>query len=249
MTGGGTIDEPIGRHRSDRLRMAIRRIGPAGGHALPGAGALPGPHLPSASNWRPAGPTKFACICRTSSTRSSAIRSMAAASRCRAARRGSAHRYAARLQAPGAACRHLGVRSPAHRQAADAAKSGAGGLCAAARGAARGCSRGVLRNEARVNIDWLTPHWPAPAAVRALSTLRSGGVSVAPYASFNLGAHVGDEPAAVARESPSAAGRGRAAGGAGLARAGARRARASIWMPRPMGRSGRRPAWALPTRP
>ena len=24
MTGGGTIDEPIGRHRSDRLRMAMR---------------------------------------------------------------------------------------------------------------------------------------------------------------------------------------------------------------------------------
>lgn len=27
MTGGGTIDEPIGRHRSDRLRMAVRRDG------------------------------------------------------------------------------------------------------------------------------------------------------------------------------------------------------------------------------
>ena len=27
MTGGGTIDEPIGRHRSDRLRMAIRSDG------------------------------------------------------------------------------------------------------------------------------------------------------------------------------------------------------------------------------
>ena len=27
MTGGGTIDEPIGRHRGDRLRMAIRVSG------------------------------------------------------------------------------------------------------------------------------------------------------------------------------------------------------------------------------
>jgi 23S rRNA pseudouridine1911/1915/1917 synthase len=27
MTGGGTIDEPIGRHRSDRLRMAVRADG------------------------------------------------------------------------------------------------------------------------------------------------------------------------------------------------------------------------------
>jgi YfiH family protein len=34
--------------------------------------------------------------------------------------------------------------------------------------------------------------------VRALSTLRSGGVSAGPYASLNLGDHVGDVPAAVA---------------------------------------------------
>jgi YfiH family protein len=49
----------------------------------------------------------------------------------------------------------------------------------------------------RVNIEWLTPQWPASAAVGALSTLRGGGVSLPPYASLNLGAHVGDEPAAV----------------------------------------------------
>jgi YfiH family protein len=49
----------------------------------------------------------------------------------------------------------------------------------------------------RVNIEWLTPQWPAPAAVGALSTLRGGGVSLPPYASLNLGAHVGDGPAAV----------------------------------------------------
>jgi YfiH family protein len=48
-----------------------------------------------------------------------------------------------------------------------------------------------------VNIDWLTPQWPAPAAVGALSTLRGGGASLPPYASLNLGAHVGDDPAAV----------------------------------------------------
>ena len=29
MTGAGTIDEPIGRHRGDRLRMAIRVSGRA----------------------------------------------------------------------------------------------------------------------------------------------------------------------------------------------------------------------------
>ena len=46
-------------------------------------------------------------------------------------------------------------------------------------------------------LTWLSPDWPAPATVRALSTLRTGGVSGAPYASLNLGAHVGDDAAAV----------------------------------------------------
>lgn len=45
----------------------------------------------------------------------------------------------------------------------------------------------------------ISPEWPAPANVRALQTTRNGGVSVAPYASFNLGSHVGDNPLAVSR--------------------------------------------------
>ena len=47
---------------------------------------------------------------------------------------------------------------------------------------------------------WFEADWPAPAGVRALSTFRGGaqGVSKAPYAGFNLGDHVGDDPAAVA---------------------------------------------------
>jgi YfiH family protein len=49
-----------------------------------------------------------------------------------------------------------------------------------------------------VSVSWIEPDWPAPAAVRALSTFRGGGVSVSPYASLNLGEHVGDAPAAVA---------------------------------------------------
>ncbi|SDQ38174.1 conserved hypothetical protein [Pseudomonas sp. UC 17F4] len=44
----------------------------------------------------------------------------------------------------------------------------------------------------------LFPDWPAPAGVRACVTTRSGGVSLPPYESFNLGDHVGDAPAAVA---------------------------------------------------
>ncbi len=46
--------------------------------------------------------------------------------------------------------------------------------------------------------DFILPDWPAPANVRALVTTRHGGVSTGPYASFNLGDHVGDDPAAVA---------------------------------------------------
>jgi len=46
--------------------------------------------------------------------------------------------------------------------------------------------------------SWITPDWPAPARVRALSCLRSGGVSAGVYASLNLGDHVGDAPEAVA---------------------------------------------------
>lgn len=36
------------------------------------------------------------------------------------------------------------------------------------------------------------PDWPAPASVRAIQTIRSGGVSQAPWGSLNLGDHVGD---------------------------------------------------------
>jgi len=44
----------------------------------------------------------------------------------------------------------------------------------------------------------LTPDWPAPMGVGAAFTLRTGGVSAGPYASLNVGAHVGDRPDAVA---------------------------------------------------
>lgn len=47
-------------------------------------------------------------------------------------------------------------------------------------------------------MDFLIPDWPAPTHVQARMTTRCGGVSTAPYASFNLGDHVGDDPAAVA---------------------------------------------------
>ena len=46
--------------------------------------------------------------------------------------------------------------------------------------------------------EFLVPDWPAPARVGAAFSLRSGGISAGPYASLNVGAHVGDAPAAVA---------------------------------------------------
>ncbi len=46
--------------------------------------------------------------------------------------------------------------------------------------------------------DWLIPDWPAPAGVKACVTTRTGGVSLAPFDSLNLGDHVDDSPAAVA---------------------------------------------------
>ena len=48
-------------------------------------------------------------------------------------------------------------------------------------------------------LQFITPKWPAPANVKALQTTRVGGVSSAPYESFNLGAHVNDDGVAVAR--------------------------------------------------
>lgn len=40
--------------------------------------------------------------------------------------------------------------------------------------------------------------WPLPSGLRAAFTTRTGGVSAAPWDSFNVAAHVGDEPADVA---------------------------------------------------
>jgi YfiH family protein len=44
---------------------------------------------------------------------------------------------------------------------------------------------------------WIEADWPAPSNVRAVVTLRGGGVSQGDFASFNLATHVGDDPEAV----------------------------------------------------
>ncbi|HET7313184.1 peptidoglycan editing factor PgeF [Salinisphaera sp.] len=47
--------------------------------------------------------------------------------------------------------------------------------------------------------DFLAADWPAPAHIRAGTTRRTGGVSEPPYDALNLGAHTGDDSAAVAQ--------------------------------------------------
>lgn len=44
---------------------------------------------------------------------------------------------------------------------------------------------------------FVRPHWPAPANVHGLISTRQGGVSQAPFASLNVGLHVGDDVEAV----------------------------------------------------
>ncbi|HLX53564.1 MAG TPA: peptidoglycan editing factor PgeF [Aquella sp.] len=44
-----------------------------------------------------------------------------------------------------------------------------------------------------MSTNFITPDWDAPDSVKSLITTRVGGVSTAPYNTFNLGTHVGDE--------------------------------------------------------
>jgi YfiH family protein len=48
-------------------------------------------------------------------------------------------------------------------------------------------------------LNFLQADWPVPASVKTLITTREGGVSDAPYASLNLGGHVGDKSVSVAK--------------------------------------------------
>lgn len=52
--------------------------------------------------------------------------------------------------------------------------------------------------EREVCDDGLQVRWAAPSRVGAAMSLREGGVSLPPFDRFNLGDHVGDDPAAVA---------------------------------------------------
>lgn len=51
--------------------------------------------------------------------------------------------------------------------------------------------------------EFIQIDWPAPAHVRAVQTTRSGGFSLPPYDSLNLGDHAGDDAITVARNRQS----------------------------------------------
>jgi len=48
-------------------------------------------------------------------------------------------------------------------------------------------------------LHFIHPNWPAPKNVKAFQTTRLGGFSAAPYQSFNLAMHVGDDALVVAK--------------------------------------------------
>ena len=48
-----------------------------------------------------------------------------------------------------------------------------------------------------MSTEWIAADWPAAPNIVAGSTIRHGGVSQGVYGTMNLGAHVGDDPAAV----------------------------------------------------
>jgi hypothetical protein len=55
----------------------------------------------------------------------------------------------------------------------------------------------TMHSEDEIRRHCIVPQWPAPKWVRAYATTRTGGVSQGPFASLNLGDHVGDDPHAV----------------------------------------------------
>ncbi len=64
-------------------------------------------------------------------------------------------------------------------------------------------SGGTLRRTMSEHVETsplglLIPDWPAPARVSACMSTRTGGISLPPWDSLNLGDHVGDDPAHVA---------------------------------------------------
>lgn len=70
-------------------------------------------------------------------------------------------------------------------------------------GGERGCLEedfhGVMVLSSSLEQPLIYPDWPLPKGVHAAVSTRHGGFSQPPYASLNLGAHVGDDPQVVAK--------------------------------------------------
>ena len=151
---------------------------PAGDHALSGARALPSPHLsarPARDGQDPPDPPASRA---SALSRSSATRCMADGSRVRGAPRRSSSTSCARSSAR--PCMRHGWPST-NRAPASGSRSRArvpADFAALLEALRRDARRRQLGADRALRVgSWLTPDWPAPPGVRALSTLRGGGVS------------------------------------------------------------------------
>ena len=222
------VDAAIGRHPANRLRMAVVAAGrPAltryrvlerfRAHTRVRVELETGTHAPDPGPFRPqARAPGWATPC------TAAVRG------CRKSPDPALRRTLQSFPRQALHARRLQFRHPAHGEDHGVREPLAGRSARLARGAPAGCrqpglpARPALHGDRRgvrrmtfpdndglmapgrsvnsgLNGGFIVPDWPAPARVRAASTLRGGGVSRGPYASFNLGASVGDDGEAVTR--------------------------------------------------
>ena len=204
MTRGGTIDQPIGRHRSDRLRMAVRSDG-----------------RPATTHYRVLERYRAHSYLsvRLTTGRTHQIRLHLAHLKYpivgdpvyggRFGRpRGASEELAASLRAFGHQALHAAKLAFDHPRTGKrlALRRRFPRTCGAARRAARD-AREAFRQAPRVRraarnvlmpVAWLTPCWPAPPLSGRFTTFAGAGSVPDRYRSLNLGDHVGDAPEAVA---------------------------------------------------
>ena len=187
LTGGGTIDAPLGRHSGDRRKMSIREDGkPAVTHyrVIRRYRAHTYIRVKLETGRTHQIRVHFAYR-RHPARRRPGIRRTPAGPRRRLA---GTHRYPASVPSTGAARDEAPLRSSRSRSYRRGRVSAARRFRRPARGpAARWRWAGMSAP------DWIRAGWQVDDAVVAGCTLRSGGVSTGPYASLNLGAHVGDD--------------------------------------------------------